>query len=166
MFTVKIFKLHENNYILLHLVSCPPGSYQVLTEKKLVYEDGYVVRYLVPKCKNCPLGFYQVLQGQTLCMKCPPGYTTLGTGARLRDSCLKQCSPGSFSQRGIVPCIACPNGTYSSAYGSTTCFDCSIDGVSCPNNINGENEECITYFPILCLKTILLTACTYCIYCM
>lgn len=132
------FKIADTNLIVLFLVSCPTGSYQIFDKEKLVYDDGYVVKYIFPKCKLCPTGQYQDLQGQTLCKKCQIGYSTLTTGARFKGSCLEQCSPGSFSQTGVVPCTACPNGTYSFTDGSTSCYDCNLDGVSCPENRKGK----------------------------
>jgi len=105
-------------------VSCPPGSYQVLTNERLVDEDGHVTQFIAPKCTECPIGYYQDEQGQPRCKKCPPGYSTIITGVRQQSDFIKQCSPGMFSRTGVEPCVKCPRGTYSTTNGSTFCFSC------------------------------------------
>ena len=39
-------------------------------------------------CKLCPKGEYQDTEGQTRCIKCPSGHTTVREGAASADACL------------------------------------------------------------------------------
>ena len=135
-------------HVAAFIESCPTGSYQVLAKEKVVKDDGSLIRYIVPKCTQCPVGYYQDVQSQTTCKKCPPGYTVLTTGARFKDSCIKQCSPGEFSPMGIAPCEACPTGTYSFKNGSTSCLNCSNDNLpfSCPSNKAGKKQISVRIF--------------------
>ena len=88
-------------------------------------QNGRISRFTTQKCASCPVGYYQDEQGHAACKKCPIGHTTLTTGVRLKYDCIKQCSPGSFSENGMEPCIPCPNGMYSTDTGSTSCFSCN-----------------------------------------
>ena len=74
-------------------MSCPPGSYQILTNERLVNDDGTVIQYVEPKCMECPIGYYQDEQGQPRCKKCPPGYSTSTTGVHQQSDFVKQCPP-------------------------------------------------------------------------
>ena len=49
-------------------------------------------------------------------------------------ACIKQCSPGNYSENGLEPCMACPTGMHSIGIGSTSCFNCNDEGkrVLCP----------------------------------
>ena len=88
-------------------------------------QNGRISRFTTQKCARCPVGYYQDEQGHAACKKCPIGYTTVTTGVRLKYDCIKQCSPGSFSENGIEPCMPCPNGMYSTDTGSKSCFSCN-----------------------------------------
>ena len=90
--------------------------------------NGRIIRYTTQKCVACPVEYYQDEQGHATCKKCPANHTTLINGARLQSDCVKLCSPGSFSENGIEPCMACPNGMYSIGVGSTSCFNCNDEG--------------------------------------
>ena len=102
---------------MFYIVSCAPGSYQ--TTEVL---DGKILQ---PVCKPCPLGYYQMKQGQTSCEQCPPGYTTQNNSSQLSEDCYKECDKGYYSTNGLEPCSRCPNGTYSSQKRSTTCHNCT-----------------------------------------
>ena len=91
-------------------------------------DNGNVAQLIRPECVTCSIGYYQDEQGQTTCKKCPDGHTTLTTGGRFMSDCVKLCSAGNFSENGIQPCMACPNGMYSTGMGSTSCFDCNDEG--------------------------------------
>ena len=56
--------------IILLSVPCGKGS--------MLYTD---------YCKKCDIGFYQNMEGQTLCFQCPKGRTTLGIGSNATDDC-------------------------------------------------------------------------------
>ena len=141
-------------YVILHtlytdimiLVNCPPGSYQVLDIKKVVDEnDGRITQYIAPKCVTCPIGYYQDKQGFTTCKQCPSGHTTLTSGAHMLEECLRQCSPGEFSQNGLKPCLPCPNGMHSFINGSTTCYNCSDETYQllCPIHKISKDGYCV-----------------------
>ena len=91
-------------------------------------DNGNVVQLIRPECVTCSIGYYQDEQSQTTCKKCPDGHTTLTTGARFKSGCIKLCSPGNFSDNGMEPCMACPNGMHSTGMGSTSCFNCNDEG--------------------------------------
>ena len=113
---------------LIVAVSCPPGSYQTSVVQRRLDDNGNVAQLIRPECVTCSVGYYQDEQGQTTCKKCPDSHTTLTTGTHFMSDCVKLCSPGNFSENGIEPCMACPNGMYSTGMGSTSCFDCSDEG--------------------------------------
>jgi len=108
--------------------------------QRVVVDDGRVLQYVTPECVSCSVEYYQDEQGQTTCKKCPLGYTSLITGARF---CVKQCSPGNFSESGLEPCMACPIGTNSTGFGSTSCFNCNDEGkrLYCPGFVD-PCEKC------------------------
>jgi len=134
-------------------VSCPPGSYQVLTHERLVDDDGRVNRFMAPKCIECPIGYYQDEQGQPRCKKCPPGYSTITTGVRQQSDFIKQCPPGMFSRTGVEPCVKCPRGTHSITNGSAFCFSCYENAKEslcpqcqkCHHICNENNSTCACY---------------------
>jgi len=97
------------------------------------------MQFITPECVTCSVGYYQDEQSQTICKKCPVGYTTITTGSR---NCVKLCSPGNFSENGMEPCKPCPSGMYSTNLGSTSCFNC--------NNV--ENRNLCPFFVDPCEK--------------
>ena len=96
--------------------------------RREIVDGGRVLQLITPQCVTCSVGYYQDEQSQTTCKRCPDGHTTLTIGARFKSSCVKLCSPGNFSESGIEPCMACPNGMYSTGMGSTSCFNCNDEG--------------------------------------
>ena len=122
-----------NGFIIYIVVSCPPGKYQVSTAERIVGDDGRVTRFTTPKCVECAVGYYQDEQGKSTCKPCPVGHTTLTTGVRLIEGCVRQCSPGTFSQNGLEPCTKCSNGTHSFNYGSTFCVNFSDARIQPPS---------------------------------
>ncbi|XP_019642606.1 PREDICTED: uncharacterized protein LOC109483908 [Branchiostoma belcheri] len=102
----------ENGYIC---VNCPPGKYR-----------GRSDLFWSPECRPCPKGFYQDQQGQETCEPCPEGTTTYSTGTRSSTLCYEPCSPGHFSDNGIMSqnCSSCPEDTYQVHWEQTSCTEC------------------------------------------
>ena len=156
---------------ILFIVNCPPGSYQIVAAERVV-QNGRITRYTTQKCVSCPVGYYQDMQGHATCKRCPSGHTTLTTGVRFENDCIKQCSPGNFSENGLEPCMPCPSGMYSTDIGSISCFNCNdeenrklcpfVDPCEkcqhlCPNNLSCACHDSYTlsndgYSCIKCAK--------------
>ncbi|XP_060604938.1 uncharacterized protein LOC132757632 [Ruditapes philippinarum] len=88
---------------------CPPGFY--------LDSD-------TENCEFCKIGEYMDTEGANQFHLCPDGYSTLSTGAKDINKCLKLCSPGYFSSATMEPCAACTIGTYQSEQGKSTCHSC------------------------------------------
>lgn len=108
-------------------MNCPPGKYQVSTVQRVVDDDGLVTRFIASKCTQCPVGYYQDEQGKSSCKPCSHGRTTVKTGVRLQEECVKHCPEGTSSKDGIEPCTAIisPNITESLKNDSIECLNCS-----------------------------------------
>lgn len=59
--------------------NCPPGSYSL---------DGI--------CESCEIGSYQDQEGQTSCIVCVSGYTTVDTASESVDSCITDTVGGEL----------------------------------------------------------------------
>ncbi|XP_063970226.1 sushi, von Willebrand factor type A, EGF and pentraxin domain-containing protein 1-like [Lytechinus pictus] len=90
-------------------VACPPGF----------FSDG-----AKDVCIPCTSGSYQDESAQSSCKICPYGQTTSKEGAKHINDCRDQCSPGSFSPSGLVPCISCDLRSYQSEAGQRSCDTC------------------------------------------
>ncbi|XP_067122803.1 uncharacterized protein [Centruroides vittatus] len=64
-------------------------------------------------CKFCPRGFYQDLTHQSSCKRCPDATYTRYEGSKSLTDCIPVCGYGSYSLTGLVPCLQCPNDTFS-----------------------------------------------------
>ena len=87
-------------------------------------------------CVECPDGYYS--KGIfTTCIIVDPGYKrTPGKSTQI------PCPTGSYSPGGTNNCTPCPNETYSSSLGSTTCTDWTA--TTCPSGqklVGGSNKE-------------------------
>ena len=97
-----------------------------------------------------------------ICVECPDGYYSKGifTTCRIVDpgykrapgkSTQRPCSAGSYSTGGTNDCTPCPDKTYSSSSGSTTCTDWT--STTCPSGqklVGGSNIEdkiCVSCSP-------------------
>ncbi|KAK6195620.1 hypothetical protein SNE40_001009 [Patella caerulea] len=87
-------------------------------------------------CVKCDIGTYQDLDSSTTCIPCPPGTTTITTGARNITYCKGICSAGSVSPTGVEPCAECLAGYYQPNNGSTSCIACPVDTSSNPGAIS------------------------------
>ena len=74
-------------------------------------------------CKECPIGWKQPSKGQTLCIKCLPGYY----GDELAKSVCKQC-PAGYSQIliGSSSCDICETGRHQAIGGQPSCSICLV----------------------------------------
>ncbi|XP_038050592.1 sushi, von Willebrand factor type A, EGF and pentraxin domain-containing protein 1-like isoform X2 [Patiria miniata] len=95
-------------------VNCPSG-----TRYKLSIGD----------CVPCGKATYQDEEAQLTCKLCPPGTTTIGTGAFQSAHCQAMCPPGQISYWGVVPCSKCPIGSYQPRRGQHGCEPCP-DGMT------------------------------------
>ncbi|XP_078690832.1 uncharacterized protein LOC144921571 isoform X2 [Branchiostoma floridae x Branchiostoma belcheri] len=75
-------------------------------------------------CARCPVGTYQDQFGQTSCIPCPEGFTTVREEARNLTKCLPMCPLGQYSTTGVEPCSPCPKNTYQPMNGSKQCIPC------------------------------------------
>ena len=123
-------------------VSCPAGNYQVDNEMIQVNDDGSETVILMPKCVECPTNTYQYLQGQTQCVSCPDHHITHNNNTRLLEDCIMMCSPGEYSNDGLVPCSKCPIGQHQSSYGQSKCVMCP-EYHSTRNNGSQGLEDCL-----------------------
>lgn len=90
-----------------------------------------IVDELVPRCLECPAGFYagrgetsctQCPRGQYQddprqgsCKQCPAGRWTMDEGSKSIDDCIPVCGHGTYSPTGLVPCLECESNYYSGA---------------------------------------------------
>ncbi|XP_074599235.1 sushi, von Willebrand factor type A, EGF and pentraxin domain-containing protein uif isoform X2 [Brevipalpus obovatus] len=95
---------------------CPAGSYADLKTQK---------------CQSCPKGWYQDTTRQGSCRKCPDGTYTRHEGSKSLAECVPVCGFGTYSPTGLVPCLQCPDNTYSgdptSQNGYKECLKCPRD---------------------------------------
>ncbi|UYV83192.1 clec-78 [Cordylochernes scorpioides] len=64
-------------------------------------------------CQFCAKGWYQDLNRQGSCKRCPEGTFTRQEGSKSLQDCLPVCGYGTYSPTGLVPCLQCPNNTFS-----------------------------------------------------
>ncbi|KAH3709052.1 hypothetical protein DPMN_068512 [Dreissena polymorpha] len=76
---------------------CPKGTYMNSTTRN---------------CELCNIGKYNEEDGRSHCDLCPPDHSTLKTGSTHQSECTRYCDPGFASSTGMVPCFACPLGSY------------------------------------------------------
>ena len=108
-------------------VMCEPGRYS--------YVSG-----TVGTCPACPTSMYQPSSGQTSCIFCDRGSTTILTGSTSCTLCprgsygvantreCKKCDEGKYNPNegstSEISCLPCPRGTYSSLEGRPECTPC------------------------------------------
>lgn len=106
--------------------TCPPGTYRnnyIKVTKPRKSDDSNNYYYINPgtKCIPCPAGYYTTSYGSKICTKCPRGYYCADPTASP-----KPCPAGTFSnlEYGVVSCITCPDGSYTTSTASKTCKIC------------------------------------------
>ncbi|WAR31961.1 SVEP1-like protein, partial [Mya arenaria] len=75
-------------------------------------------------CELCPIGQYIEMSGMSECDTCPSDHSTMKTGSKMLSNCTRLCEPGFVSGTTMVPCTACPKGTFQPEKGQTTCAQC------------------------------------------
>ncbi|KAK9718535.1 CUB domain [Popillia japonica] len=83
------------------------------------------------ECTYCPRGFYQNLDRQGSCMRCPVGTYTKEAGSKSIHDCVPVCGYGTYSPTGLVPCLECPRNSYTSDPPVSGFKDCQ----ACPANL-------------------------------
>ncbi|XP_067134813.1 sushi, von Willebrand factor type A, EGF and pentraxin domain-containing protein 1-like [Centruroides vittatus] len=90
-------------------VNCPVGTFHDL-DKNI--------------CEKCLTGFYQDVEGSTICISCPNGTWTETAGSKNVTDCKEICLPGSYSETGLETCEACPVGSFQPSSFQTSCISC------------------------------------------
>ncbi|KAK7079934.1 Calcium ion binding, partial [Halocaridina rubra] len=76
---------------------CPAGTFAPREERQ---------------CFPCQKGFYQDQSRQGSCKQCPPGYYTRTEESKSEMECIPVCGFGTYSPTGLVPCLNCPQNSY------------------------------------------------------
>ncbi|XP_013386423.1 uncharacterized protein LOC106155927 [Lingula anatina] len=108
--------------INLACIACPQGTYYNSTSKV---------------CTLCPLGSYQNESGQTSCKTCPNGETTLLTGSKQNDDCIKRRIWGPWTAWGECS-VTCGGGH------KMRTRSCVTDAEFCPTPGQVEKKPCNT----------------------
>ncbi|GIY05897.1 sushi, von Willebrand factor type A, EGF and pentraxin domain-containing protein 1 [Caerostris extrusa] len=93
------------------------------------------------ECLDCPLGFYQEVEGQISCERCPDGMTTEYGRVRNITECKGICLPGTYSPTRVETCLACPVGTYQELKGQTSCNVCP-NGTTTASSRSVSETDC------------------------
>ncbi|GFS23418.1 signal peptide, CUB and EGF-like domain-containing protein 3 [Elysia marginata] len=131
------------------MTACPPGQFVDVKDNK---------------CYSCGYGFYQPLEWQTGCKKCPPKYTTENMGSVNGTECRFLCPPGeeenppnsqncSPCERGywrsgsldmrFLNCTACTGGMTTQGAGANSFSDCMIRICTKGSYRNASTNNCI-----------------------
>ena len=110
-------------------VKCPAGTFYDQTSKT---------------CTTCTRGFYQPNTAKSSCISCPDTQTTARVGAMYNSECEDACSPGSWSNTGLPPCVECDIGYYEDTYGSTGCSKCPGNKITVTES-STTISKCIDY---------------------
>ncbi|KAK3591334.1 hypothetical protein CHS0354_028441 [Potamilus streckersoni] len=143
--------------------ACPIGTYQPSTEQSLciscpsgtttnqvastsqaqcvgICSAGFFINTL-GNCQACPIGSYQPSSGQSSCISCQSGTTTLQTGSSFSSQCIAICSAGFFINT-LGNCQACSIGSYQPSSGQTSCILCQ-SGTTTLQTGSSSSSQCI-----------------------
>ncbi|XP_071105159.1 uncharacterized protein [Haliotis cracherodii] len=102
------------------------------------------------ECQPCVQGFYKNnSQGLlSVCVVCPEGYITPGTGAESVGECtVGNCSAGTRFMPGPPPtCELCPEGEYQPQPYQTTCLMCDANTTTTSNGSTADTQ-CLKFCP-------------------
>lgn len=119
------------------ILVCDPGS--VMKDDKCVLcPSGSYFHNESNTCVDCPVGEYQELEGEMVCLSCPLGSSTEDMRCRNETDCKRFCKPGTYSDSGLETCISCPVGMYQNQEGQTSCEPC-------PNGTTTSTEGADNY---------------------
>ncbi|OWF52623.1 Fibropellin-1 [Mizuhopecten yessoensis] len=78
------------------------------------------------RCDPCKQGEYKEARGRaTLCVTCPPGFTTSGEASTDKSNCDQlHCVKGEYYDSTNQSCQQCPIGSYKDTVGNTNCTTC------------------------------------------
>ncbi|XP_058442915.1 sushi, von Willebrand factor type A, EGF and pentraxin domain-containing protein 1-like isoform X2 [Malaya genurostris] len=133
---LSILKLDES-------IRCPNGS----VAKKLICVQcprGTFHNDSTNMCTSCPIGTYNELAGQTVCIFCPPYHSTRKPNSKHSSECKPQCPPGTVAKlkamkreknqkyhKSLMPfCRRCDPGEYQGLYNRISCDKCPPDHTS------------------------------------
>ncbi|XP_052273171.1 uncharacterized protein LOC127873362 isoform X2 [Dreissena polymorpha] len=93
-------------------------------------------------CTDCDLGYYQPLQFQTSCVKCPDGTSTMQTKSTLATDCKAYCPNGKEMVNDV--CQDCSRGYYRSQSDGlfAMCLMCPLDKIT-PSTGATSISQCI-----------------------
>lgn len=103
--------------------------------------------YVNSTCEKCPLGYYQDIEGQTSCIKCPPSTSTLTIQSKEKSDCRYFCKPGTYSSNGFAPCEECEISTYQDKSNSTSCVKCPDGQVTSKTGSTRKSDCSISCSP-------------------
>ncbi|XP_052224030.1 signal peptide, CUB and EGF-like domain-containing protein 1 [Dreissena polymorpha] len=110
---------------------CPKGTYMNSTTRN---------------CEFCNIGEYNEDEGKSQCDLCPANHSTLMKGSTRRENCTKLCDPGYASSTTMIPCSACPLGTYQPNSGKSACITCPTGHTT--QSTNSTSADTCTLFDI------------------
>ena len=124
------YKTYKMVYSLEPLVNCNSG-YGGLPCEKCVTGQFSSDASKPQICAECPNGWYQNEESQSLCKRCPSNSVPksdktacqCNNGFELDGSVCKECTPGKTSWGG-EQCDSCPQGYYMDEYGAENCKYC------------------------------------------
>lgn len=141
---------YQDNEGLTECLLCPNGTWTETTgsknetDCKEICLPGTYSSTGLATCEACPIGSYQPLPYQTLCLSCPPLTTTWTEGTIHIEECKEQCIPGSYSETGLQPCIPCDLGYFQAEYGKTSCVMC-LGNLTTIDIASDSETSCIEY---------------------
>ena len=108
---------------------CMPCKLGTFTDSKEVDANGFFLSNASKSCKLCAAGTYQNIMGSSTCKPCPIGtYSTIEgmTSSDPYDLSIFTLGTGGYalSTTRINGCVSCPEGTYNSGPGATSCNSC------------------------------------------
>lgn len=127
--------------------NCPSGLVTLGTGTNS--SDGCVTncpdgqQYIKPQCSPCPQGTYRKQFFQDVCKPCDAGFTTVSTGAVLKEECnVKDCDLGYKLSADLKSCEACPVGQYQDEKGKKTCKTCQ-SAYTTLSTASNKSTDCI-----------------------
>ncbi|CAJ0918182.1 unnamed protein product, partial [Mesorhabditis belari] len=92
------------------------------------------------ECQLCPIGFYQPLNGQSECITCGAGKTTMVEGSTSGEECKDDCPPGHLFDLIVSQCRPCGFGFYQPSGGSFECSACGVGKTTLTERSTSEDE--------------------------
>ncbi|GFR67138.1 sushi, von Willebrand factor type A, EGF and pentraxin domain containing 1, mRNA protein, partial [Elysia marginata] len=106
------------------LLRCPNGSVAV-NQSCVNCPVGTFYNATSANCLACPKGTFQPEEGQSDCVLCPSGTSTVNPHAKSEQECKARCLSGAFSSTGLEPCESCSLGFYQPEESGAACLQCN-----------------------------------------